>query len=72
MADGELTLARTARGYWSRSGATDEPKWQRLQARGVALRASTADLIVRSRRAIDRSRGLLGSSYRIVRQGPRR
>jgi len=41
---------------------------QRLHARGSILCDSTAELILRSRRAIDRSRLLLGDSQRIVRR----
>jgi len=66
MVDLQLTIAGAGRGYSSRASTTDESRSERLQARGVALRASTEDLIVRSQRAIDRSRGLLGSSYQIV------
>jgi len=68
MGDGDFTIA--GGGYSSRAAATDEPRSRRLQARGVVLCASTADLIARSQRAIDRSRGLLGSSYQIVRRRP--
>ena len=51
------------------SGANSESehgRGQRLQTRGAVLRQLTADLIGRSRRALERSRALLGDAYRIV------
>jgi len=67
----DLPLTGAGQEYSSRAAAMDEPKSQRLRARGAVLCANTEDLIVRSQRAIDRSRGLLGGSYKIVGRQPR-
>jgi hypothetical protein len=41
-------------------------RWQRLRARGQMLRASTIDLVARSRKALTRSRALLPHSRRRI------
>ena len=45
---------------------TEHGRGQRLRAKGAVLCELTADLIRRSRRALERSRALLGDAYRIV------
>jgi len=46
--------------------AYGQARSQRLRDRGAILCDNTADLVLRSRRAINRSRMLLGDSRRIV------
>jgi hypothetical protein len=46
--------------------AGDDQRGQRLRAKGAVLCDNTTDLILRSRRAIDRSRVLLRDARRLV------
>jgi len=45
---------------------TEHWRGQRLRARGAVLCELTEELVRRSRRALERSRVLLGDAYRIV------
>jgi hypothetical protein len=45
---------------------SEQERAARLRARGAVRCDLTADLIRRSRRALDRSRALLGDAYRIM------
>ena len=54
------------RGDWAMAGVSEQGRATQLRATGAVLCELTADLIRRSRRALDRSRALLGDAYRIM------